>query len=95
MARKRTELNVSGGVGVPPRRVSQRRARHAAPPEANPAVVVDMPVEFTPAGEPSYAEIAQLAYSYWELRGCEGGSSEEDWLRAEQELRSRAKTAGA
>jgi hypothetical protein len=35
-------------------------------------------------------EIARLAYSYWESRGCTGGSAEEDWLRAEQELRVRA-----
>ena len=34
-------------------------------------------------------EIARLAYSYWEARGCQGGSSEEDWLRAEQELRTQ------
>jgi hypothetical protein len=33
--------------------------------------------------------IAVLAYSYWEARGCQGGSPEEDWLRAEQELLSR------
>ena len=32
--------------------------------------------------------IARLAYSYWEARGFTGGSAEEDWLRAEQELRS-------
>jgi len=31
-------------------------------------------------------EIARLAYSYWEARGCQGGSPEEDWLRAEREL---------
>ena len=34
-------------------------------------------------------EIAKLAYSYWEARGCQGGSPEEDWLRAEQELSAR------
>src|SRR5690349_2564069 len=33
--------------------------------------------------------IARLAYSYWEARGFTGGSAEEDWLRAEQELRAR------
>jgi hypothetical protein len=32
--------------------------------------------------------IARLAYSYWEARGRQGGSPEEDWLRAEQQLRS-------
>jgi hypothetical protein len=34
-------------------------------------------------------EIARLAYSYWEARGGEGGSSEDDWLRAEQEVRRK------
>ena len=30
--------------------------------------------------------IAKLAYSYWEGRGCQGGSPEEDWFRAVEEL---------
>jgi hypothetical protein len=30
--------------------------------------------------------IANLAYSYWEARGCQGGSAEEDWLRAEEKI---------
>lgn len=37
---------------------------------------------------PSHEDIGVLAYSYWEARGFQGGSPEEDWLRAEQELRS-------
>ena len=32
--------------------------------------------------------IAALAYSFWEARGCQGGSAEEDWLLAEQQLRA-------
>jgi hypothetical protein len=32
--------------------------------------------------------IAELAYSYWVSRGCQGGSPHEDWLRAEEELMS-------
>ncbi len=39
--------------------------------------------------------VAQLAHSYWEARGCEGGSSEEDWFRAEQELRGRVAQAAS
>ena len=39
---------------------------------------------------PTHDEIARLAYSYWEARGGRGGSPEEDWLRAEAELRTRA-----
>ena len=32
-------------------------------------------------------EIARLAYSHWEARGFQEGSAEEDWLRAEQQLK--------
>ena len=35
-----------------------------------------------------YDQIAELAYSYWEARGCQGGSPEEDWARAEAELKA-------
>jgi len=42
------------------------------------------------AAAPSQDEIASLAYLYWEARGYQGGSPEEDWLRAERELRARA-----
>jgi len=31
--------------------------------------------------------VARLAYSYWEARGFVGGTPEEDWLRAEREIR--------
>lgn len=30
--------------------------------------------------------VRSLAYQLWEQRGCQGGSPEEDWLRAEQIL---------
>ena len=30
--------------------------------------------------------VARLAYSYWEARGGQGGSPEDDWFRAEHEL---------
>jgi hypothetical protein len=42
------------------------------------------------AYSPAREEIAALAYSYWVTRGYQGGSPEEDWLRAEQELHQRA-----
>jgi hypothetical protein len=35
-------------------------------------------------------EIAALAYTLWQARGCPYGSPEEDWSRAESELRARA-----
>ena len=38
--------------------------------------------------EVTHADIALLAYTYWEQRGYQDGSPEADWLRAEQELRA-------
>ena len=35
-------------------------------------------------------EIARLAYLFWEERSGVGGSPEEDWLRAEQEILARS-----
>lgn len=38
----------------------------------------------------SHEEIALRAYRLWEERGCPIGSPEEDWFRAEEEIRSQA-----
>ena len=38
---------------------------------------------------PSHEQIARLAYAYWEARGRQHGSPDEDWHRAERELRTR------
>lgn len=34
-------------------------------------------------------EIALVAYSYWQSRGCVDGYDLEDWLMAEQEVQAR------
>lgn len=39
---------------------------------------------------PSHEEIAQLAQRFWVERGWKDGYAEQDWLRAEQELRGKA-----
>lgn len=36
-----------------------------------------------------HERVALLAYSYWEERGMQGGSPEEDWYRAEKEVLAR------
>jgi hypothetical protein len=36
---------------------------------------------------PEHQRIAQLAYGLWQKRGCPIGSPDEDWFRAENELR--------
>jgi len=41
---------------------------------------------------PIQDDIARLAYFLWEARGGTGGSAEEDWLRAEQEILARSKS---
>ena len=44
----------------------------------------------TDATEPiGSQEIAELAYKYWQARGCPDGSPEEDWFRAERELSAK------
>jgi hypothetical protein len=40
----------------------------------------------TPVRAISSEEIACRAYSYWEARGYQDGSADEDWFRAEREL---------
>ena len=35
-------------------------------------------------------DIAKLAYALWEARGGNGGSAEDDWYRAEHEIRARS-----
>jgi len=37
-------------------------------------------------------QIARLAYALWEARRGNGGSAEEDWLRAEQEILAHSRT---
>ena len=39
--------------------------------------------------------IGRLAYFYWEERGCPNDSPDEDWLRAEAELRNRRAAAAS
>lgn len=51
------------------------------------AELADQSPAESPVTAPMFEEIARLAYSYWEARGYQGGSPEEDWLRAESELR--------
>jgi len=95
MARKSVsekQVVTSGAAAAPARRksASSKRVSHPAvdvsnAPESEPEVMTVAVVAVTPAGSFQDA-VARLAYSYWEARGCQGGSPEADWLRAEQEL---------
>jgi hypothetical protein len=86
MPRKRiSENDLVMSAAAPPRRklASTKREKHSASPAEKPSE----PAASAAVCGPSQDEIARLAYSYWEARGYAGGSSEEDWLRAERELR--------
>jgi hypothetical protein len=85
MPRKRiSENDLVVSAAAPPRRkpAIPKRAKHSASPAEKPSHSAAAAV-----CEPSPDDIARLAYSFWEARGYAGGSSEEDWLRAERELR--------
>lgn len=86
--------------------VTHKHKKAASGPVQSPATPSAVPVPSIPATEQSVApvipheepvliptqeQIAKLAYSYWEARGCQGGSMADDWFRAEQELLNRVK----
>lgn len=67
------KLSSESSISTP--RVSKHRTARTKPvTKSEPAVVI------------THGDIAKLAYSYWEERGCQGGSPEEDWTRAERAL---------
>lgn len=83
-------------TAMPPQRTESREALQSAPSS----------VATNNGNEPTTEEIAALAYQLWIERGSPHGSHEEDWHRAEAQLRSRqtlkrtpsaslTKTAGA
>jgi len=96
MPTKRTKENdiVIPTASAPARRKSAAtpRAKHGLKTSpAAPETVTAVEVIATEANcAPAEGEIAALAYTYWAGRGYQGGSPEEDWLRAEQELRAKA-----
>ena len=91
LTKQDTGITSAGSAAAPARRKSASAPRKRAigasvtADAAEPALAEPV-VEFSPAHE----EIASLAYAYWVERGYTSGSPEEDWLRAEAELRQRA-----
>jgi Protein of unknown function (DUF2934) len=58
------------------------KPRKAATKNTTPATVTPISI--------SREQIAQLAHKFWTERGRKHGYHEEDWYRAEQELRGKA-----
>ena len=85
MATKRNEArSIISAEGAARRRTTHVKAAQHAEPAAQPSAL--------PAEVSEREQIARLAYSYWEARGRQGGSPEEDWSRAEREFHSRRET---
>lgn len=98
MAKKQATATESAAAAAPARAAKPKTAsprvstvKHSKSTSAEPgasqmeAVRVDTPLVHTD----HHTEISRIAYSYWESRGYQGGSQEDDWLRAEQEYRQR------
>jgi len=61
--------------------MAQQATRRALAPTTE--VRTDEPINLA-----AHDEISARAYSLWQQRGSAGGSSEDDWYSAEQELRA-------
>ena len=69
---------------------AKRRTTRTKGPESSTSEISSKAAKQAPAVDRE--AIARLAYSYWEARGFAGGSAEEDWLRAEEEIRTGQQT---
>jgi hypothetical protein len=54
---------------------------------AKPKKIATKKAEELKMTDPSHDQIAQLAQKFWAERGWQDGYAEQDWLRAERELR--------
>jgi hypothetical protein len=69
--------------------MKRQKGETAVPEQATKAA----PASQTPASIESHhlrEEIAALAYSLWQARGCPEGMPDEDWFNAERTLRAKA-----
>jgi hypothetical protein len=98
--RKSVEANVESAVSnEQKKRASTKPKTSAATHKRASKKTVESNAVETPAvavatmapvpNKPSSEDIAKLAYSYWEARGCRGGCPNEDWFRAERELSAK------
>lgn len=68
-----------------------KRAKKSAPvAEVTPIAVENHVSTDTKPARVTHEEIARLAHRFWIERGRQHGRPEDDWLRAEQELRAKA-----
>jgi hypothetical protein len=66
-----------------------KKAKAPAKPRKTATKKVEV-VAASKAALPTHEEIQKLAQKYWAQRGFQEGQAEQDWLRAEEELRQKA-----
>jgi hypothetical protein len=91
MAKKQAIVNETAAV-APSARAAKPKVPRVKAAQHSKTVPAEAPLsQSNPenAGE----VIAQIAYSFWESRGCQGGAALEDWVRAENEYRQRQATS--
>ena len=67
-----------------------KKAKAPAKPKKSTKKTETAAIEIKAVAAPTPEEIAALARKYWAERGWQDGHAEQDWLRAEQELRGKA-----
>jgi hypothetical protein len=88
MARKIKSAKSNAVVAVPDSKASKSKRQYKAKTSPKVKTVPSQKTEHADlATSISVQEkVALLAYRYWEERGKQGGSAEEDWFRAEREI---------
>lgn len=87
MARKRKEIKNEAVVKDPDSQASDLKDRYTAKPSnARTVSSQETGQEDVVTSISIQEKVALLAYGYWEERGKQGGSPEEDWYRAEKEI---------
>ena len=85
---KKQEIVKKTAAAAPPTRAAKpktprvKAAQHSKVVSAEPVIAQTT--------ENAHEVIAQIAYGFWESRGCQGGAAIEDWVRAEHEYRQRS-----
>jgi hypothetical protein len=86
-SRKTTAPKAARGEAAATKPAAPNNGTEKTTQKAGMADLITMPA---PAPAPSSEQIAELARKYWAERGYAEGHQEDDWFRAEQELRAKA-----
>jgi Protein of unknown function (DUF2934) len=93
----RAEQIIASKPATKPTAKRTTAAKHSSASKSSLAQEVPIAIAVIPETviEIDREEIAKQAYLYWEQRGYQGGNPDEDWVRAEEELKQRTLSASA